>query len=61
MKKIAILLTLLFLTHSLWAQVRLPGIFGDNMVLQRNQPIVIWGWSSPREKITVRLDKQSKR
>lgn len=31
------------------------------MVLQRNQKIMVWGWSSPGEKVTVQLDKQSKR
>ncbi len=40
------------------AEVRLPLIFSDNMVLQRNQQIPVWGWASPGEKITVTLNKQ---
>jgi sialate O-acetylesterase len=35
------------------AEVRLPRVLGDHMVLQRNQPLRIWGWADPAEKITV--------
>lgn len=42
-------------------EVSLPKIFGDNMVLQQNQPIQIWGWASPDEEVTVELaDDKSK-
>lgn len=37
------------------ADVRLPKIFGDGMVLQRDKPIVIWGWAEKGEKVTVSL------
>lgn len=37
------------------AQVRLPRIIRDSMVLQRDTKLNIWGWASPREKITVRF------
>ena len=30
------------------------------MVLQRDKPITIWGWSDPKEKITITLHNQSK-
>ncbi|HZK63474.1 MAG TPA: sialate O-acetylesterase [Puia sp.] len=43
-----------------YGQVRLAKIFGDHMVLQRSQPVLIWGWSSPNEKISVRMNKQVK-
>ena len=33
----------------------LPHVFGDRMVLQRDAPILIWGWADPGEKITVTL------
>lgn len=42
------------------ANVTLPKIFGDNMVLQRNKPISVWGWASPGEKIAVQFHAQSK-
>src|SRR6185437_379946 len=38
------------------AQVRLPQLISDNMVLQRDKPINIWGWASPSEKITISFD-----
>jgi sialate O-acetylesterase len=60
MKRIPLVLAILLVSTALFADVRLPKIFGDNMVLQRGQPIVVWGWSSPREKITVMLNKQTK-
>lgn len=44
--------------QSTLADIRMPHIFGNSMVLQRNQPIAIWGWSSPKEKISVFLNKQ---
>lgn len=37
------------------ADVRLPGIFGDSMVLQQQMPIHIWGWADPGESIIVSL------
>ncbi len=35
----------------LHAQIRLPRLVSDNMILQRNSPVRIWGWASPGEKI----------
>lgn len=36
------------------ADVRLPSIVGDNMVLQQNSDVAVWGWASPGEKVVVR-------
>jgi sialate O-acetylesterase len=41
------------------AEVRLPKIISDHMVLQANQPATIWGWADPQEKVEVTLGKQS--
>lgn len=41
------------------AEVRLPAIIGDNMVLQRGMKARIWGTSDPREKVTVIFEKTS--
>jgi len=35
------------------AQVRLPRLVRDSMVLQRDTPVQLWGWASPREKIRI--------
>ena len=37
------------------ADVRLPHILSDHMVLQRDRPIPVWGWAAPGEDITVTL------
>lgn len=39
------------------ADVRLPGVFTDNMILQWDKPIVIWGWAEPGEAVTVQLQR----
>ena len=48
-----VLLLLAGLILSARAEVRLPKVFGPHMVLQRDQPIVVWGWAQPGEKLTV--------
>ncbi|MEM1136895.1 MAG: sialate O-acetylesterase [Bacteroidota bacterium] len=35
------------------AAITLPSIFADNMVLQQNAEVTIWGWGKPVENVTV--------
>ena len=35
------------------AAVRLPNVFGDHMVLQREMPVPVWGWAEAGEKVSV--------
>lgn len=35
------------------AQVVLPKLVADHMVLQRDQPLKLWGWAAPGENVTV--------
>jgi sialate O-acetylesterase len=42
------------------ADVKLPNIFGDHMVLQRDQPDKVWGWAEPGEEVKVSIGDQSK-
>ena len=44
---------------SLQADVSLPNIFGDHMVLQRGQQNPVWGWAEKGEKVTVSIGGQS--
>jgi len=44
---------------SLQADVSLPNIFGDHMVLQREQANPVWGKADAGEKVTVSIDGQS--
>lgn len=40
------------------AQVKLPQIVRDSMVMQRDAVVKIWGWASPNEKITIRFNSK---
>jgi sialate O-acetylesterase len=42
------------------AEVRMPAIFGDHMVLQREIKLPVWGWAKPGEKITATFKKQTR-
>ena len=35
--------------------VKLPGIFSDNMVLQREMRVPVWGWADPGESVRVEI------
>jgi len=37
------------------ADIRLPSIIGDNMVLQGGDVVRIWGWADPNEEIAVNV------
>ncbi len=38
-------------------KLKVHAIFASNMVLQRNKPIMIWGWSTPEKTVRVQLGK----
>lgn len=35
------------------ANVRLPAVIGNNMVLQQKSSVKIWGWADPNEKVAI--------
>jgi sialate O-acetylesterase len=37
-------------------QVKLPRLISDNMVLQRDAKLAVWGWAATGEKVTVRFN-----
>ena len=41
------------------AEVRLPSVISDHVVLQRERPIHIWGWSTPGTHLTVGFHQQT--
>ncbi|MFC4097327.1 sialate O-acetylesterase [Euzebyella saccharophila] len=54
MKPNQLLLIIVLLTCQLAvAKITLPNIFGDHMVLQRNESAKIWGWAQTGEELTV--------
>ncbi|WP_461534104.1 sialate O-acetylesterase [Sinomicrobium sp.] len=52
-------LTLVFTTYA--QELRLPAYFSDNMVLQRDTPINLWGWSVPGQEVRVKIGSSSQR
>jgi len=55
----AILAGLLVCASMLRADVRMPGIFGDHMVLQQALAIPVWGWADAGEEVTVTFGTQA--
>ncbi len=43
-----------------WCDIRLPAVFGDHMVLQREAPVPVWGWADEGEVVTVSVAGQTK-
>ena len=41
------------------ADVRLPALFTDHAVLQRDRPLPVWGWADPGEKVGVKLGTEA--
>lgn len=51
----AVVVHALAVSH-LAADVRLPKVLANHMVVQRDLPIRVWGWSDPGEQVTVIWD-----
>src|SRR4051812_33640419 len=55
MKSLLFLCVLLLCVSSFTnAQIRLPAIISDNMILQQQSNVTLWGWASPGERITIK-------
>lgn len=59
MRLTTFLLVLLFCSVSASSEVRLPHVLSDHAVLQREQPVRIWGFAGYGERITVSLHDQT--
>ena len=59
MKRIGFLATALLAITISHAQVRLPRLIRDSMILQRDTKVNIWGWASANEKVTVSFNKKT--
>lgn len=59
-KVISILFAVLF---SIWikAEIKLPAIFGNNMMLQQNTEVNLWGWANKGESIQITPSWSSKK
>lgn len=63
-RRILIFFSMLFfsllITASLKAEVKLPAIFGDHMVLQQQTEAAIWGKASPSKNVSVKTSWDGK-
>jgi sialate O-acetylesterase len=55
-----LLAAIILATSTLQAEVSLSKMFSNNMVLQRELPVAIWGQASPAEAVTVAFAGQDK-
>ena len=56
--RLLVLLVVTSFASITFANVKLPAIIGDHMVLQRGQQIPVWGWADAGEKVTVKAAGQ---
>lgn len=54
---LVILLSLGSANPAMRAEVRLPQIISDGMVVQRDRPLTLWGTADPGESVTVKVAK----
>jgi len=47
-------LAILLLSAAAQAEIRLPAVIGDNMVLQAGTRVSFWGWADPNEEFKVK-------
>jgi sialate O-acetylesterase len=62
MRKISLARTLCLFAGAaaLQAEIKVPNLFSDNMVIQRDTAVPVWGWAMPGEKVTVKFRGQEK-
>ena len=61
MNRIAIALSLaFFLSSTVQAELKIPYLIGEGMVVQRGESIPIWGWNKPETQVVVEFDGNKK-
>lgn len=56
MKKLILLQLFLLAVFSGSAQLKLPRLIRDSMILQRDEKIKLWGWATGNEKVQIRFN-----
>ncbi len=56
---VLITFVLLFMCVHGFAQIKLPGIIRDSMILQRDAKINVWGWALAGEKISIKFNAKT--
>jgi len=57
---IAVVVLTIAASHPVHAELKLPAIFGDNMVLQQQKPVPIWGWCESNAVVKVQFAGQTR-
>jgi len=52
-KQLLIIFIVMISSLELSAELRLPGVIADGMVLQQKSKVALWGWTDPGEKVKV--------
>ncbi|MBK5279628.1 MAG: sialate O-acetylesterase [Bacteroidia bacterium] len=55
MKNLTLIVYLILAVTSLKAQLRLPAIYDDHMVIQQQSSAPIWGWARSTQEITIKV------
>jgi sialate O-acetylesterase len=58
MRTLTIAFSLSLFCHTCIAQVKLPSLIRDSMILQRDSKLPVWGWASPKEKVTLKINRK---
>ena len=56
LKTILLLFASILFSISLKANIKLPALVGDQMVLQQTTEVNVWGWATPGEKIKIEAE-----
>jgi sialate O-acetylesterase len=59
MKSISFLTLMIFTCCGVAAQIKLPAIVRDSMILQRDAKVNIWGWAAANEKLSVQFNNKT--
>ncbi|UKT63590.1 sialate O-acetylesterase [Pedobacter mucosus] len=59
MRKLTLVSITLFISSFSFAQIKLPKLISDGMVLQRNDSTKIWGWAAPNEHILLEFNRKT--
>jgi sialate O-acetylesterase len=57
--RLGLIIILLLAIKATFADVKLPRLISDGMVLQRNSPLKIWGWAKAGEEVVVNFKQKS--
>ena len=48
-------------SNIVFGDVTLPSVIGNNMVLQQNKPIQLWGWAEPGESVSIEINNNKEK